>query len=186
MKFPQITFSEYLYLTPDYMTEVKTFYMFAKWDGKVSGNVVRDLYQLTVEEVYTIRQVLKESIHEAYPDIVAICCKMAREQVMLSSAFEVIRALEKIVDDATKLSKMEEVKLKSISDPLYDQAAGDRMDEFGFYNWLDALTNNDRTKWEWAKKLQYRESFVILRKNLVEREIRMEYERLVRQKNKVR
>lgn len=186
MKFPLLSFTEFMYIGDEYALELKAFYSLSVWDGTVSGNQCRDLYQLTVEQVHTVREVLRNRLSEHFPDLVAMCCNMSREQVMNSPAHEVYRAIDKIISDAERLQKLEASKLRSNPDPTYQQAAGDKLDEFGFYNWLDALTNNDRTKWEWAKKLSYRESFVILHKQVIEREIQQEYNRLSRIRNKGR
>lgn len=182
MKLPYFTFEQFTTLEPSYQMELKAFYDSGVWDGKVSGNEAQHLSRCTVEEVWAIRRIFRKNRTEQYPDIVATICRMSVSQVMKSSAFEVYRAIGKAVDDAVKISKMEQAKLIYPKDHKYEQAAGDKMEQFDLYNTLDALTDKDRTKWEWAKKLNYQTAFTILHKNCVEAEIQREYQRLLNPK----
>jgi hypothetical protein len=184
MKLPYFTFADFCTLEPSYQLELKAFYDVGVWDGKVSGNVCNHLSRCTVEQVWLIRRIFREQQAEAFPDVVATTCKMSTEQVMQSSSFEVYRAIGKAVEDAVKLSKMEETRLQYPKDQKYEQAAGDKMDQFDLYNTLDALTDRDRSKWEWAKKLNYQTAFTILHKNCIEAEIQREYQRLLNPKGR--
>jgi hypothetical protein len=180
MRLPNFTFAEFTTLEPDYQQELKAFFDVAVWDGKVSGNKCEHLSQLSVLEVWYIRRVLRDGKAEALPEVVAMQCSMSTGQVYNSSAFEVLRAISKAVDEAIKLHKMEEAKLRPAIDTKMQQAVGDKLEQFDLYNTLDALTNRDRTKWAWAKKLKYQTAFTILHKDSVESEIQREYQRLIK------
>lgn len=184
MKIPYFTFEQFAGLEASYQLELKAFYDAGVWDGKVSGNEAQHLSRCTVEEVWAIRRILRRKDAEQFPDVVATVCRMSTQQVMRSSSFEVYRAIGKVVDEAIKITKMEESKLIYPKDAKYEQAAGDKMEQFDLYNTLDALTNRDRTKWEWAKKLNYQIAFTILHKNCVEAEIQREYQRLLNPKGR--
>lgn len=184
MKIPYFTFGQYCQLEPSYQKELKAYYDHGVWDGKVSGNECQHLSRCSVEQVWLIRRIFRKNQSERFPDVVATTCRMSTQQVMNSSAFEVYRALAKTIDDAVKISKLEASKLVFPKDAKYEQAAGDKMEQFDLYNTLDALTGNDRTKWEWAKKLNYQTAFTILHKNCVEAEIQREYQRLLNPKSR--
>lgn len=184
MKLPYFTFLQYCQLEQGYQIELKAYYDAAFWDGKVSGNECEHLSRCTVEEVWAIRRIFRKQESASYGDVVATTCKMSRQQVDNSSSFEVYRAIGKAVEDALKIGKMEEAKLIFTKDAKYEQAAGDKMEQFDLYNTLDALTGQDRTKWEWAKKLNYQIAFTILHKNCVEAEIQRDYQRLLNPKGR--
>jgi hypothetical protein len=179
MKLPYFTFEQFAALEPGYQMELKAFYDSGVWDGKVSGNEAQHLSRCTVEQVWAIRRIFRRGQTDRYPEIVATTCRMSVDQVMKSSAFEVYRAMNKAVEDAVKIGKLEQSKLIYPKDNKYEQAAGDKLEQFDLYNTLDALTDKDRTKWEWAKKLNYQTAFIILHKNCVEAEIQREYQRLL-------
>ncbi len=180
MKIPYFTLTEFSNLEEGYQQELKAFYDTAVWDGKVSGNPCRHLSELSVLEVWYIRKQLRSLASESLTEIVAMQCGLSQMQVANSSAFEVLRAIDKAVKDAIALHKMEEANLQPNTDGKMKQAVGDKLERFDLYNTLDALTNRDRTKWEWAKKLKYQTAFTILHKDCVESNIQREYQRLIK------
>lgn len=180
MKLELINFAKYCTLDLEAMQELKTIYMVAKWDGKVLGWQRKRLEQLKYIEVFTIRNWFRKNDINASINAVRLSYGLTEAQIMNANSFEVVRAIEVIISDLNKLLKREQDNLKYPEDSKYSQAAGDRLSKFELYNVLDAVTNKDRTKWEWAKNLPYITVFTILHKNCVEAHIDADYRRLIK------
>ena len=180
MKLELIPFAKYLTLNEESMHELKVIYCMAKWDGKVLGWDRTPLERLKYIEVFTIRNWFKKNDLNASINAVRLSYKLTEQQVLNANSFEIVRAIEAIIKDLNTLLKRETDFLKYPEDGKYSQAAGDRLQKFELYNVLDAVTNKDRTKWEWAKNLNYITVFTILHKNCVEAHVEADYRRLIK------
>lgn len=117
-------------------------------------------------------------------EIINIICKEKEIEKKEITQQETISFVLWLKDEIEAIQQLESRYLQSQPDPDMIAAGVNDLNEFGELNVIDSLAGGDILKWDEVGKLPYHKVFDKLRKNIIEKKVNANYQRIITTKNK--
>lgn len=119
-------------------------------------------------------------------EIINIICKEKEIEIKEITQRETISFVLWLKDEIEAIHQLESRYLQSQPDPDMIAAGVNDLNEFGELNVIDSLAGGDILKWDEVGRIPYYKVFDKLRKNIIDRRINTNYQKILATKNKHR